>query len=186
LIGVKPAPAPAPNVCRTTLPSRPKTPTNTTPAPVPHDLTDIEHMPPRELALLMAHARVLEHTAGGGPAQALLRGRNFGLMNATGEAASGAIAFFDRAATELGAQVAHLHPRLNERSAPAEIEDTAHLLGRLYDGVVCLGMDAGVLRRLRGEAGIPVLDGVPFYRAPSAAGDPRRFLLQALLLVAVS
>jgi len=163
---------------------------------VPHDLTAIENMSPRELTRLVEDARALQRSAQTGAAQPLLRGRKFGLLNAAGTAGNDDIAFFDRAATELGAQVAHLQAHLTEGSAPRDIEDTAHLLGRLYDALVCQGMAPTLVHRLGAQAGIPVFDGIASTGSALAlaaeqlgsagsSADRRRFLLQALLLAAV-
>ena len=129
----------------------------------------------------------------------LLRGRMLGLLTAVGgeAAARSEMALFDRAATELGAQVAHIQPHLSEASSARQIEDTAHMLGRLYDAVICQGMPQSLVRQVRAFAGIPVLDRVPFFELPSSAeadglrtgwpaADARRFLIQALLVRAVN
>jgi ornithine carbamoyltransferase len=110
-----------------------------------------------------------------------------------GDAARDEIALFDRAAMALGAQVAHIRPNLTERSGQREIEDTAHMLGRLYDAVVCQGMASSLVRQLGAKAGIPVYDGIVSSIHPLAlaadqldpSGSPSDrwlFLLQALLV----
>jgi ornithine carbamoyltransferase len=103
-------------------------------------------------------------------------------------------ALFDRAAVELGATVAHIRPGLTELSSAHDVRQTALMLGRLYDAVVCEGMDPGLVRRLRVEAGVPVYDGITSPSHPIATAvellgsavsveDNRRFVLQALLLL---
>jgi ornithine carbamoyltransferase len=169
------------------------------PGALPMDSTQLpnlvaaEKMSPRELATLVDDARALQRSAEAGAMQPLLRGRRFGLLDATGDAGKDDIALFDRAAIELGAQVAHIGPYLTELSAPREVDDTAHVLGRLYDAVVCQGMAPALVQRLSAEAGIPVYDGIaspshPLAEAADLLGfaisavDKRRFLLQALLV----
>jgi len=159
----------------------------------PIDLIALEQVPPGELAALAADARALQRSAQAGVTQPLLRGRKLGILVADGEAGKEDIELFDRAAIELGAQVAHIRPHLTELSEPEEVEQTAHVLGRLYDGVVCQGIPPAVVRRLSAEAGIPVYDGIasssgPLARATASLdnaiplADQRRFLLQALLV----
>ena len=161
--------------------------------PLPFDLVATEEMSPRELAALVDDAHALQRSAEAGAMQPLLRGRRFGLLDAAGDAGKDDIALFDRAAIELGAQVAHISPHLTVLSEPREVEHTAHMLGRLYDAVVCQGMAPALVRQLSAEAGIPVYDdiaspGHPLAKAADLLGlafslaDRRRFLLQALLI----
>jgi ornithine carbamoyltransferase len=160
---------------------------------LPFDLVATEKMSPRELATLVEDARALQRSAEAGATQPLLRGRRFGLLDATGDAGKDDIALFGRAAIELGAQVAHISPDLTELSEPREVEHTAHMLGRLYDALLCQGMAPAVVRQLSAQAGIPVYDGIastthPLAKAAELLGsaisvvDKRRFLLQALLV----
>ncbi len=159
----------------------------------PFDPVATENLSPRELATLVEDARALQRSAAAGATPPLLRGRRFGLLGAAGDAGKDDIALFERAAIELGAQVAHIGPYLTELSEPREVEHTAHMLGRLYDAVVCQGMAPALVRRLSAEAGIPVYDGIaspshPLAKAADQLGpatsvaDKRRFLLQALLV----
>ena len=160
---------------------------------LPFDLVVTEKMSPRELAALVDDARALQRSAEAGATQPLLRGRRFGLLHAAGDAGRDDMALFDRAAIELGAQVAHISPYLTELSEPLEVEHTAHMLGRLYDALVCQGMAPALVRQLSAEAGIPVYVGIaspshPLAKAAdlpgpaSSAADKRRYLLQALLV----
>ena len=148
---------------------------------------------PSEIATLARRALELKCASDAGAAQPLLRGKKFGVLCGTDEAVSDDAALFDRAAVELGAQVAHVRPGLTESSAAQDVQQTAYMLGRLYDAVVCDGMDAGLVQRLRAVAGVPVYDhitspGHPISKAAGLIGaaasmeDNRRFALQALLL----
>ena len=167
------------------------------PIPQSADLHTIDAISPNEVAALVASARDLQHAADAGPTQRLLRGKKFGLLCGTDETTSDAAALFDRAAGELGAQVAHIRPRLTELSSALDVQQTAHLLGRLYDGVVCEGMAPALVRRLSFEIGVPVLDSITsashlVTQVASLLGpagfddDRRRFVLQALLLRATA
>ena len=141
---------------------------------------------------VLAQALALQCAALAGPPQALLRGKNFGLL-CESEGATGEAAMFRRAVTELGAHVAHIRASLPEFSTPQEVEHTARLLGRLYDAVECQGMPSALVRQLGNAVDMPVYDAVASQRHPTArladqlgpespAEDRRRFVLQAVLI----
>ncbi|MGL6111170.1 MAG: ornithine carbamoyltransferase [Rubrivivax sp.] len=143
-----------------------------------------------EVALLDA-ARTLQRAAAAGRAQALLRGKNLGLL--CHDDTQPEAMLFRRAATDLGAHVAHVAVSLSDDSLPLEVSHTARMLGRLYDAVECQGMDGAVVQQVADGAGIPVYDGIaspghPIERladqlgAEASPSDNRRFMLQALLL----
>jgi ornithine carbamoyltransferase len=161
------------------------------------DIHPIDAMSANEVAALVESARALRHAADSGTTRPLLRGKKFGLLCGTDDAASDAAALFDRAAGELGAQVAHIRPRLTDLSPALDVQQTAHMLGRLYDAVVCEGMAPALVRRLSLEVGVPVYDriGSASHLIAQVAGllgtagsveDTRRFVLQALLLKATT
>lgn len=164
------------------------------PSPRLVELHTVSAIPPDELAALVDRARSLQIAADAGSVRPLLRGRKYGLLRGTEEpAGDDDVAWFDRAAIELGAQVAHIQPDLTEHSAAREVQQTAQLLGRLYDALVCEGMAPAVVRQLRVDAGVPVFDRImapnhPVAKAAEMLGpssslkDNRRFVLQALLL----
>jgi ornithine carbamoyltransferase len=106
------------------------------------------------LALLdMAHA--LKRANAAGSAQRPLRGKNLAVLS--DKTADGKSSDFQRAATELGAQVAHVRP------GESRIEGASHaarLLGRLYDAIDCEGLDAATLQQIDREAGVPVFNGL--------------------------
>lgn len=144
---------------------------------------------------LVAQARALQRAALAGPPQALLRGKNFGLL-CEAEGATGEAAMFRRAAMELGAHVAHIRASLSEFSTPHEVEHTARLLARLYDAVECQGMPGTLVQQVGQAVDMPVYDAVASQRHPTArladqlgtespAEDRRRFVLQAVLIVSL-
>jgi hypothetical protein len=61
-----------------------------------------------------------------------------------------------RVVSELGARTALVCPKL-DADAPLSVEPTAHVLGLLYDGVICVDLPAHSVDRLRESARIPVL-----------------------------
>ena len=160
-----------------------------------HGLLAFDPIAPRDVAFVLDNARALQIAAQAGGAQALLRGRKFGLMCEVDSASDAAL--FRRAAVELGAHVAHIRPSLTELSTPLEVQHTARMLGRLYDAVECQGMAADLVHQLGTDAGVPVFDAIASQRHPTAkldsqlggdapALDKRRFVLQAVLLSTVA
>jgi ornithine carbamoyltransferase len=103
---------------------------------------------------------------------------------------------FMRAGSELGAHVSRIRSSLVAGSSAHDVQRTARLLGRLYDAVECHGLEGELVRRLAAEAGVPVYDGLAspghataalaeMLGAESSPADKRRFVVQAVLLVAV-
>ena len=152
------------------------------PAPIP------------DTAVLLAYARMLQGEWQSGSRPPRLRGKNIGLFGAAGDGAEATL--FRRAAMELGAKVAQVHPFPDGPPSTAEVELTARLIGRLYDAVDWPGAPADLLQVMRSAAGIPIYDGLGDAEHPTArlAGllgvetpiaDRRRFVVQAVLLATV-
>ncbi len=146
---------------------------------------------PHEPTALLATAHALQAASQIGGADALLRGKRFGLLCESADV--GDAALFRRAAVELGAQVAHIRSPMSELSTSEDIKRTARMLGRLYDAVECQGMAPALVQQLGAHAGVPVYNGVASEDHPTAkladllgvassAVDRRRFALQAVLL----
>ncbi|MEY4560785.1 MAG: hypothetical protein RLZZ618_62 [Pseudomonadota bacterium] len=159
-----------------------------TPSPSPRPLPG----PPSSIDVekLEERARVLQQAAQAGASPMLLRGKKFGLVCGASDVSDSDCALIDRAATELGAQVAHIQPRLNEHSGAHDVQQTAHMLGLLYDAVICEGLPAALVQQLRLDAGIPVHDHLAAMSHDIAAASTGslndvRFVLQALLLSAM-
>ncbi|RQP24926.1 Rossmann-fold NAD(P)-binding domain-containing protein [Piscinibacter terrae] len=147
-----------------------------------------------DAAALRSRALQLAHASQAGLAATLLRGKNIGLLS-TGDDAVGDGTLLLHAAAGLGAHVARLPSSLGEDSPPQEVDHTARMLGRLYDAVVCQGLPAALVRRIRDSAGVPVLDGTTSWDhaasllaqvEPNPGQDPRRFAVQAALFAAMS
>jgi ornithine carbamoyltransferase len=94
---------------------------------------------------------------------------------------------------ELGARVAHIRPDLSRSSSPFDIAHTGRVLGRLYDGIDCLGLESTVVKRLGAAVDVPVYDGLASCDHPTAklaeqlAGEhsideSHRLVVQAVLL----
>jgi len=155
------------------------------PAPAPASLS------PGDDKTLLDQARSLQRAAMAGRVQPLLRGKNLGLLCADDHQPQALL--FRQAASELGAHVAHIGMGLSEHSAAQEVAHTARMLGRLYDAVECQGLSSALVQQMADVAGIAVYDGLACDEAliarlaaqlgdETAAGDNRRFVLQALLL----
>jgi len=148
-------------------------------------------LPPSDEKALLDQARSLQRAVAGGRGQSLLRGKNLGLLCADDTQVQALL--FRQAASELGAHVAHIGMSLSDHSTAQEVAHTARMLGRLYDAVECQGLDSALVRQMADVAGISVYDGLacnePLIARLAAqlgdevaAGDNRRFVLQALLL----
>jgi len=152
---------------------------------------NFEQLSTRDEALLLTFARRLRRFADARQEQSLLRGKNLGLLCDLGD--SEPASRFRRAATDLGARVALIHPDLSPASSDVDIAETGRMLGRLYDGIECLGIDASVVKRLGAAAKVPVYDGISAGDHPTAKLAARlgaedvveqchRFVIQAVLL----
>ena len=123
-----------------------------------------------------------------------LRGKNLALLCDTVDADGAAL--FQRAASQLGAQVAHLRPSLSRFSTLHEVQHTARVLGRLYDAMDCVGMPADLVLEIGAAAGVPVFEAMssslhPMVRlAEQLDGldidDKRCAVMQAVLLGALA
>jgi len=151
-------------------------------------------LPAPDSAVVLAYARMLQREALAGSVQPWLRGKNIGLIGELdGDPAAD---LFRRAANELGAKIARVRPFVPGTDGPTHLQDTARMLGRLYDAVDWPGPSAAVLQEVRAAAGIPVYDGLAAADHPTArlaqllgaeapAADRRRFVLQAVLLATI-
>jgi ornithine carbamoyltransferase len=143
---------------------------------------------------LLARAQALKQAANAGKPPLPLKGKYFGLVSEQPD--SEAALLFTAAAAGLGAQVAQIRPSVARLGADDDIEQAALWMGRLYDAIECQGVAAGVVRRMRAAAGVPVFDGMACDNPTAAAwasrldgldtdADGRRYLLQAALLALV-
>lgn len=144
---------------------------------------------------VLARASALVRSAREGALAPLLSDKYIAIVS---EAPDGADAQALRcAAIELGARVAQVRPSLSETSSAAEVAQTAQMLGRLYHAIVIEGPSAALVDKVRLAAGIPVLHDIASPEHPTArlasslegvasGADARRFVIQALLLTAMS
>ncbi len=140
---------------------------------------------------LLKNARVLRRATEECQTNTLLRGKKLALLCDSEEADDAAL--FKSAASNLGAHVSHIRPRLTELSKPDVLRHTARMLGRLYDGVECQGLAPALVEAVGREAGVPVYDGLASAAHPTARlagllgaedmpGKLRQLVLQTVLL----
>jgi ornithine carbamoyltransferase len=152
----------------------------------------LDDLPTAERDALADSARWLKREALAGAMQKPLHGRNVALLCEDDH--DPAAALFERAASALGATVAHIRPSLSDLSS--ETAATARVLGRLYDAINCQDLPTATVDRIRAHAGVPVYENLASPAHPSAplaarlnggkAGDTdRHFVIQAVLLATI-
>lgn len=153
------------------------------PGPVPQHvlghrrLWSLDALSRRDVQSVLDGARAIERAARAAAPCRALRGMNIArLCEGVADAAAEA---FDRAATELGAQVTQIRPSESLLAEAGDAKRTAGMLGRLYDAIDCSGLPNELLLTLEREAGVPVFNGL-------AGGEhPVRVLAELLALRAL-
>ena len=150
---------------------------------------NLERLSAGDSDVLLGNARLLQR--GPEPRQTLLRGKRLALLCESEEGAAAVL--FREAAAGLGAHVSHIRPGLSDLRQPNVLQHTARLLGRLYDGIECQGLEHDLVEMVGKEAGVPVYDGLATERHPTArlatllddgapSGNLRQLVLQTVLL----
>ena len=67
---------------------------------------------------------------------------------------------FEVAGLDLGMGVTYLDPGSSQMGKKESIEDTAKVLGRMYDGIEYRGYDQAIVETLANNAGVPVWNGL--------------------------
>ena len=67
---------------------------------------------------------------------------------------------FEVAGLDLGMGVTYLDPGSSQMGKKESIEDTAKVLGRMYDGIEYRGYDQSIVEELANNAGVPVWNGL--------------------------
>ena len=67
---------------------------------------------------------------------------------------------FETAAHDLGMGCTYLDPSASQIGKKESIEDTAKVLGRMYDGIEYRGYDQAIVETLANNAGVPVWNGL--------------------------
>lgn len=120
-------------------------------------LWSLDTLSARDVDALLQAARRLERAARGGSPCRSLQGRNIARLGSANGFDDGA---FDRAATELGAQVTRIGPGDPTLAGSADLHRTGRMLGRLYDAIDCAGMPAAQFDGLQRETDVPVFNGL--------------------------
>lgn len=107
------------------------------------------------------------------PARTVLAGKNLGLLCDDPALEEALLAC--RAATELGARVSLVRPRLDGERERGALPETAHVLGRLYDVIACVALPAELVAALRDAAGVPVVGDVDLDACPPDPGATTDF-----------
>ena len=155
--------------------------------PVPS--ANLERLSAIDSDVLLGNARLLQRAPE--PRQTLLRGKKLALLCESEEDPDAVL--FREAAAGLGAHVSHIRPRLSDLRQPDDLQHTARMLGRLYDGIECQGLAHDLVELVGREAGVPVYDGLASERHPTArlaamlgVAEPparlRELVLQTVLL----
>lgn len=142
-----------------------------------------------ELARLQDAASSLQRAAEAGISQPLLRGKNIAVL--CGEPGCECAQAFAEAAAHLGARIARLTPDAALRRGDAgATQDTARLLGRMYDAVECDDLPTEVVQRLQRSVEVPVFNGLarpdhPLQQLLTGVAD-RAHRLQAVLVATLA
>ena len=76
---------------------------------------------------------------------------------------------FEVAGRDLGMGVTYLDPGSSQMGKKESIEDTARVLGRMYDGIEYRGSDQSIVEELADKAGVPVWNGLTNEYHPTQA-----------------
>ena len=76
---------------------------------------------------------------------------------------------FEVGAMDLGMGVTYLDPGSSQMGKKESIEDTARVLGRMYDGIEYRGFEQSVVEELAANAGVPVWNGLTAQFHPTQA-----------------
>jgi ornithine carbamoyltransferase len=140
-------------------------------------LWSLDALSRRDVPSLLDGARAIERAARSATPCRALRGMNIARLG-QGLADSG-IAAFDRAASELVAQVTQIRPSESRLAEARDARRTAGMLGRLYDAIDAGGLPDDQLLTLEREAGVPVFNGL------ATREHPLRVLVELLALRAL-
>lgn len=129
--------------------------------------------------MLESAARALSEAAALGLARRPFVSRHLAVVHDTDRTLAEQVA---AAAEQLGARCALIRAgelRLTDSLQPL---DTIAVLGKLYDGLICVDLTSAVVERLRREAGVPVCQITPVPASPSQPEQAGTYWLQAELL----
>jgi ornithine carbamoyltransferase len=113
---------------------------------------------PQEWKDLLTLAAALKSAKRSGTENASLAGKNVALVFE--KSSTRTRCAFEVAAYDQGARVTYLDPTGSQLGHKESVEDTAHVLGRMYDGIQYRGFGQDRVERLSAAAGVPVWNGL--------------------------
>ncbi|MBY7661814.1 ornithine carbamoyltransferase [Vibrio cyclitrophicus] len=113
---------------------------------------------PKEIQFLLDLSADLKKAKYAGTEQKKLNGKNIALIFE--KASTRTRCAFEVAAFDQGAQVSYLGPSGSQIGQKESMKDTAHVLGRMYDGIEYRGFGQSIVEDLGAYAGVPVWNGL--------------------------
>jgi len=113
---------------------------------------------PRELRYLLQLSESLKHAKYAGNEVARLTGKEIALIFE--KTSTRTRSAFEVGAYDQGAQVTYLDPSGSQLGHKESIEDTAAVLGRMYDAIEFRGNSQAEVEELAAHAGVPVYNGL--------------------------
>ena len=113
---------------------------------------------PKELKFLLDLSLDLKKARYAGTEQQRLKGKNIALIFEKDSTRTRCA--FEVAAYDQGAHVTYLGPTGSQMGKKETIQDTARVLGRMYDGIEYRGFGQEIVEELAKHAGVPVWNGL--------------------------
>ena len=113
---------------------------------------------PKEINHFLQLAKDLKEAKYSGTEQQRLKGKNIVLLFEKDSTRTRCA--FEVAALDQGAHVTYLGPTGSQMGKKESIEDTARVLGRMYDGIEYRGYGQGIVETLAAYSGVPVWNGL--------------------------
>ncbi|MDD4747303.1 MAG: ornithine carbamoyltransferase subunit F, partial [Salinivirgaceae bacterium] len=113
---------------------------------------------PKEIQFLLDLSADLKAAKYAGTEQQRLKGKNVVLLFEKDSTRTRCA--FEVGAYDQGAQVTYLGPSGSQMGKKESMEDTARVLGRMYDGIEYRGYSQEIVETLAKHAGVPVWNGL--------------------------
>jgi ornithine carbamoyltransferase len=113
---------------------------------------------PDEIRYLLQLSRRFKELKQAGTPHRYLEGKNIVLLFE--KASTRTRCSFEVAGMDLGMGVTYLDPGSSQMGKKESIEDTARVLGRMYDGIEYRGFGQDIIETLAAHAGVPVWNGL--------------------------
>ena len=116
---------------------------------------------PTEIQFMLDLARDLKRAKYAGTEQPRLKGKNIALIFE--KTSTRTRCAFEVAAYDQGAHVTYLGPTGSQIGVKESMEDTARVLGRMFDGIEYRGFAQATVEKLAEYAGVPVFYPLRFF-----------------------